>query len=238
MNKDKCNSIRERLAGDGVEATVPPEVASHLEGCADCTSFLEALRRVDSALGDMAVPDATDTLAAKTLDAVRRAARDDGEDGDGANGGSLWARPGDRDRWFAAGLAASVLIATGVGLNSGFDMPSLWAEANRRPMIAYLDVSGEFAKVETQAAGGPVSEMEPSASWREDAVRSKSDAGASVAGLPADKKGDTGDYALRGGAGGIAGGPVVAETEEDSGLERDIIALLDEEDRPRRRGKI
>ena len=229
MDKDNCETIREWLAEDGLEAAGLPEVASHLEGCADCTSFLAALRRVEAGLRDVAMPDATDALAADTLRAVRRVARDGGVGDGGAP-----ARPGDRDRWLAAGLAASVLIATGVGLNSGFDALSYMKATVNRTLLASFD---ELLYVETQVTRGPVAETESSASRRGDAAQPKSNAGGPVASPPAEKKQVTDDLRRGREAGGVAGAPAETPTEKEFGRERDIIALLDAEDRHRQTGQ-
>ena len=70
-----CDAIRERLADEGVEAAdAVVEIKHHLEGCADCTRFLDELRQVEDALQDLPPHDAPDALVAETLRAVRRAA--------------------------------------------------------------------------------------------------------------------------------------------------------------------
>ena len=212
----KCDAIREKLAAEGVEAAGLAEIASHLEGCADCASFLDGLRRIEAAMGDVPMPDASDALVAKTLSAVRRAARGDGD-------GGAPARPGSQDRWLAAGLAASVLVAAGIGLNPAFDQLSRqWTEVMGTEMN-YLSAAS-------------VSESEPSGSWRGDVAQSKPDAGASVAGLPAENKEGARGYILKDEAGGSAGGPVMRGIVEESGREMDIIAQLDAEEQHRRRG--
>lgn len=234
MNNDSCKTVRERLAGDGIEAAGLPEIASHLEGCADCTSFLEALRRAEGALGDLSMPDAPDALVARTLHAVRDAARDKGG---AAGAGGAPTRPGARDRWYAAGLAASVLVATIVGLNTGIDWLSYKsAQYSGGETFELFDSISNYSGPQELGLDLPSAESEPSSSMRADDYQSKADEGASLAAPPADKKEFSGDYRVGGEAGSVAGAPVVTESEEDSSRERDVIALLDAENQHRRKG--
>jgi Ca-activated chloride channel family protein len=103
----KCNDIQDRLAEEGAAlAQRDDTVRGHIEGCADCSAFLENLTRVESALRDLPDHDAPDALVAKTLGAVRQA---QGEDA---------ARPGlpFPRRGLAAALAASVVIVASLGI--------------------------------------------------------------------------------------------------------------------------
>ncbi|MBE9556701.1 MAG: hypothetical protein IMF08_07585 [Proteobacteria bacterium] len=230
-----CDKIRKRLAEDGVEAAELPEVASHLEGCAGCAAFLETLGGVEAALHELPMTDATDALVAKTLRAVRRAARDDGA---GSGGGGASARPAVRDRWFAAGLAASVLIATGIGLNMGPDVPSY--KRNVGDQLASFDMfdsSDEIRNYSKAATREQVIVMESPAYKGEDISRLESRSGSSAASPPADKKKDASGYLFGGEAGGLADDLALTESAEEVEREQDIVAQLDAEDQNRQTGE-
>ena len=102
----KCDAIRGRLAEHGVEAALSViEIKRHVEGCADCARFLDELGRVEAALAALPEHDAPDALVAETLRAVRKAAE-----------AETATSPGGPQRYVAVGLAASVVIAAGLGL--------------------------------------------------------------------------------------------------------------------------
>jgi hypothetical protein len=143
------------LADEGVEAAdAVVEIKHHLEGCADCTRFLDELRRVEEALQDLPQHDAPDALVAETLRAVRRAAEAE----------RAPAGPGGTQRYLAVGLAASVVIAAGLGLTYNVFAPSYQKSvANREVAEAIGDRDGRKG----QLAGGPVAKDAPSSSLRE-----------------------------------------------------------------------
>jgi hypothetical protein len=125
-----CDAIRQRLAGDGIEAAETDEdIRRHLETCEPCTRFLDSLRKVETALADLPVHDAPDGLVADTLSAVRRAA---GED-------RARESHGIGRRYFAPALAASVVIAASLVLTVQF---------------LDTDLSGTFGTVSTYEATG------------------------------------------------------------------------------------
>jgi Ca-activated chloride channel family protein len=102
-----CDAIRERLAESGAEAAENAvEIRHHLEGCADCTRFLDELSQVEAGIANLPTHDAPDALVAETLSAVRAAA--------GAE--KTPPRPFTVQRYVGLGLAASVVIAAGLGL--------------------------------------------------------------------------------------------------------------------------
>ncbi len=102
----KCDAIRGRLAEDGVKAALSViEIKRHVEGCADCARFLDELGRVEAALAELPEHDAPDALVAETLRAVRKAAE-----------AETATPPSGPQRYVAVGLAASVVIAAGLGL--------------------------------------------------------------------------------------------------------------------------
>jgi len=118
----KCDEIRERLAEEGVEAAESlTEIKRHLEACPDCTRFFDELVRVDAALADLPPQDAPDELVADTLRAVRAAAADQAPP-----------RPFTVQRYVGLGLAASVVIAAGLGLTLSRE----WLDSQQLAMVA------------------------------------------------------------------------------------------------------
>jgi len=128
----KCDDIRERLAEDGAEtAGTVIEIRRHLEGCADCTRFLDELNQVEAGLADLPAQDAPDALVADTLRAVRAAAEADG----------AATRPFSVQRYVGLGLAASVVIAAALGLTLSRE----WLDSQRQTVAQ----SPAPAKVDT-----------------------------------------------------------------------------------------
>ena len=151
-----CDAIRERLADEGVEAADEVvEIKRHLESCAPCSRFLDELRRVGSALRDLPPVDAPDAVVADTLRAVREAA--DKPDAP--------ARPSFTQRYVAAGLAASVVIAAGLGLTFSFLEPSSQIVVANRNLEE--EARGDLDGAKDQLAMGPVAEEVPASTLRE-----------------------------------------------------------------------
>jgi len=150
-----CDAIRERLAEEGVDAAENVvEIKRHLEGCDACTDFLNDLHRIESGLQDLPSYDASDAVVADTLRAVRQAAMEQDAPGN----------PGTTQRYVAAGLAASVVIAAGLGLTLSFREPSYeTAVAN----LEVVDRSSDLDGAGDQLARGPVSNELPSSILRE-----------------------------------------------------------------------
>lgn len=147
-----CEAVRQRLAEDGIEAAErQAEVRRHLEGCADCRRVRDALARVDGALAELPGQDAPDPLVAGTLEAVRRAAKE----------GTPSHRPGPGMRYLAGGLAASVVIAAGLGLSLGLLDPLYQSQTGGREFAQLPQ-----APAEQQLAQGPVAQNKPSSSLR------------------------------------------------------------------------
>jgi hypothetical protein len=129
-----CDDIRERLAESGAEAAENVvEIKRHLEGCADCTGFLDELSQVEAALADLPAHDAPDALVAETLHAVRAAAEAE----------NTPPRPFTVQRYVGLGLAASVVIAAGLGLTLSREwldsQRAVVAEAPAPPSTAVTD---------------------------------------------------------------------------------------------------
>ena len=131
-----CDAVRERLAAEGVEAAeLVAEIKHHLDGCADCTKFLGEQRSLESALRDLPHHDAPDAVVAETLRAVRQAAEAE----------SRPARPGGAQRTIAAALAASVVIAAGLGLTYSLLEPAYQMVAANRVQSAQTKSEGRVA---------------------------------------------------------------------------------------------
>ena len=142
-----CDAIRERLAEDSAAvAETAGEIQRHLAGCADCARFLDQLRRVETALGDLPDHDASDALVADTLSAVRRAAQVTR-----ANGAETAPARGFSARKFAGvGLAASAVIAAVLGLTLSRE----WLQSQRQVVAEAPAPTGQFADVRTGGTGG------------------------------------------------------------------------------------
>ncbi len=150
-----CEAVRQRLAEDGIEAAEKDnEVRRHLAGCADCRRVRDALARVDDALVELPEEDAPDPLVAGTLEAVRRAAQES----------PPTPRPGPRMRYLAGGLAASVVIAAGLGLSLGLLDPA-YQSRNGGSEFAQRRESQAPAEPQ-QLAQGPVAQNKPSSALR------------------------------------------------------------------------
>lgn len=151
-----CNAVQKRLADEGVEAADEVlEIKHHLASCAACSEFLNELRRVESALRDLPQYDAPDAVVADTLRAVRQA----------ANEHDAPARPGATQRSVAAGLAASVVIAAGLGLTFSFLEPSYELGRSYEVVAAnrlLVELSGDLDGAKDQLARGPVAKEAPS----------------------------------------------------------------------------
>jgi Ca-activated chloride channel family protein len=149
----KCDAIRKRLADEGVLAADVAEIKRHLDDCADCTRFLEELRRLEAALDELPAEDAPDALVAETLAAVRQA----------ASAPATPSRPGRTQRYAAMGLAASLLIATAVGLSLNlFDSREPLLVASREQAAPKRDLYGAGDRLASQSlsktapASGPL----------------------------------------------------------------------------------
>jgi len=174
-----CDAIRERLAEDGaVAADSAGEIQRHLAGCADCARFLDELRRLETALGDLPTHDAPDALVADTLRAVRRAAQDTPAEG----AETAPARQFSARRFAGVGLAASAVIAAVLGLALSRE----WLDSQRQVVAEAPPPTGPFADLRTgdaaatgdrdanveqfaveKFAGAPRAEEAPSSALRE-----------------------------------------------------------------------
>jgi len=169
-----CDAIRERLAEDGTAAAeTASETRRHLAGCADCARFLDELRRVETALGELPEHDAPDALVADTLSAVRRAARDTRT----KEAETATARHFSARKFAGVGLAASAVIAAVLGLTLSRE----WLQSQRQVVAEAPAPTGQFADVRTggtagigdrdanleQFAGVPRAEEAPSSALRE-----------------------------------------------------------------------
>jgi len=162
-----CDDIRERLAEDGVEAAgASVEIKRHLDGCADCTRFLDELEQVEAALADLPPHDAPDQLVAETLSAVRAAAGTE----------TAPSRPFTVQRYVGLGLAASVVVAAGLGLTLSREwldsqhvmVADIEADPNTKfydSRTGDRDTDGEVSV--DQLASGPVAKEAPSLALRE-----------------------------------------------------------------------
>ncbi len=150
-----CDTIRQRLAEDDVEAAeLHAEIRHHLETCAPCTNFLAQLQALDSALEELPSHDASDELVADTLRAVRQAAGKD----------PAPVRPSNTRRYVAGGLAASVVIVASLGL-----MMNYLDIASQRAQVADAEPEGArdgLGRAKDQVAMGPVVEKAPALSQR------------------------------------------------------------------------
>ena len=109
-----CSAIQNRLAEQGAAALDPDaELRRHVADCAACTRFLADLRQVESAIGQLPLHDAPDSVVADTLHAVRRAPRDDR---------ATAAFDPNRGR-LAGTLAAALVLAAAVGLVQDLPIP-------------------------------------------------------------------------------------------------------------------
>ena len=154
-----CSRIQARLAEEGVEAAAQAEIEQHLESCADCAAVLESLRRLDDALDGLPAADAPDALVDGTLRAVRQAAAKDG----------AGAKPRPWQRGLAAGLAASVVIAAGVGITMSLHEPAYKLVAVDRDDLALGPEteaeelpSSSLRKSEVQAQPAPAQDISES----------------------------------------------------------------------------
>ena len=108
--KRACRKARERLqasadAGDG--AGTDPETLSHVEGCADCSRFLELLKSLGAGLrGELDARLNGETQPAGGSQDVRRISRP---------------RP---IRWKLAGVAAAAVLFCSLGLYLATSLPS------------------------------------------------------------------------------------------------------------------
>jgi len=172
----KCDAIRERLAEEGVEAAgTVIEIKHHLDGCADCTRFLGELSQVEAGLADLPPHDAPDALVAETLRAVRAAAETD----------QTPARPFTVQRYVGVGLAASVVIAAGLGLTFSRE----WLDS-QQVMVAdmpadpnadfYVDRTGDRDAARDRLARGAQAPESQSFALRENEAAAVTSTGADI----------------------------------------------------------
>jgi hypothetical protein len=160
----KCDAIRERLAVEGVGAAETViEIKHHLAGCVDCTKILDELRRVEGALAALPEHDAPDALVAETLRAVRQAAQAE----------KAPSRPFTVQQYVGLGLAASVVIAAGLGLTLSrewLDSTPMVVAANQpEPGARFYDSdAGDRNGKVDQLAQGPLAKEAPSFALREE----------------------------------------------------------------------
>ncbi|MCZ6720823.1 MAG: hypothetical protein O7A65_04700, partial [Proteobacteria bacterium] len=111
----QCDAVQERLAKEGAGALAKDAaLRRHVEGCTDCTRFLDALAQVDAALRELPSLDAPDRLVADTLEAVRQAEREPPRK----------EKPRVDLRIVAGALAACLVVAALVGLTQDGWLPS------------------------------------------------------------------------------------------------------------------
>ncbi len=108
-----CAALQERLADEGVDLLErDATLRAHVDGCADCAPYVEALRRIDTGLSELPHIEAPTALIEKTASVAggevpsasapsRRVSRDPRE---------------VQNRKLVSALAASVILAAGFGL--------------------------------------------------------------------------------------------------------------------------
>ena len=121
-----CGDVQDRLAGN---AALTAGQQAHLEGCEDCQAVRNALAELDGSLGGLEPQDAPDELVAATLKKVRDAAIE-------APSGAVARKVVTPRRYWAGGLAASVVIAAVLGIGYELNPPpkreSIFAEQSQQ----------------------------------------------------------------------------------------------------------
>ncbi len=183
-----CDAIRQRLAGDGIEAAeLCAEIRQHLATCTPCTEFLERLRAVDSALEKLPSHDASDAVVADTLRAVRQAA--DKDPAPALPPALAPARTTIARHYLAGGLAASVVIIASLGL-----MMNYLDTSSQRIQVADAEIepAGDgLDRAKDQLAFGPVAEKTPAPVQRASELPT-SGIGALIGSLDEASRGDRG----------------------------------------------
>ncbi|NKB49999.1 MAG: hypothetical protein GKS02_11645 [Alphaproteobacteria bacterium] len=248
-----CDTVQRQLAEAGIEAAEAEDIARHLEGCDDCSKFLADLRTIDAGLIELTSQDAPDALVADTLAAVRAAGQPV----------AARARPSQRQRWLAGGLASGAVIAASVILILNLFDPSQYSAVVAQKITTRDAVEGDGNGVVDQDGGRNGSffgreGQHTAAPATRDAEQVLGESGSSSVTEPAanapiqdfariDRSLETGDFRTRGaiqdrfsyerlaGEAAQAKGPKSAEKGEAALRELDVIAQVAPEDLAHRR---
>lgn len=159
-----CDVAQEKLAETGAEALKEDdELRQHVESCEACSHVLESLQALDQELAQTPVVDAPDDVVAKTLDAVREAAKKD----------TPTRKPVLPRRRIAGALAASVAIIAAVGVTSHVMRSTNDMYAFKAPADTAKTSTGSYglSQLQSRTSGGSKPDQESTPGRKVEIVR-------------------------------------------------------------------